>query len=130
MTEGPAGLQELLIASHELPWREKSLPGLHEKLLWRNEATGATIALVRFEQGVGIPTEHVHASNQFMYCLEGAYEYLERQLVLTPGCFYMNPKGNPHGPTIARSESTLLEIYDGPHYPTRPDWYTNDDDAR
>jgi 2,4'-dihydroxyacetophenone dioxygenase len=24
----------------------------------------------------------------------------------------------------------VLEIYDGPHYPQRPSWYANDEDAR
>lgn len=130
MTHVPEGLAELLTESEEIPWREKSLPGLYEKSLWRNDETGASIALVRFEEGVGIPRRHVHGSNQFMYCLEGRYEYLDPGLVLTPGSFYMNPKGNPHGPTIARTECVLLEIYDGPHYLERPDWYTNDEDAR
>ena len=50
--------------------------------------------------------------------------------MLTPGCFYCNPKGNVHGPTIAREESILVEIYDGPHYPQVPDWYTDEQDAR
>jgi 2,4'-dihydroxyacetophenone dioxygenase len=24
----------------------------------------------------------------------------------------------------------VVEIYDGPHYPQRPSWYANDEDAR
>lgn len=123
-------LGELLVAAGELEWRPKSLPGLWEKMLWRNEESGASIALIRFEQGVGIPERHVHASNQFMYCLSGAYEYTDSGLVLTPGLFYCNPKGNPHGPAVAREETIVLEIYDGPHYPQRPSWYTSDEDAR
>jgi 2,4'-dihydroxyacetophenone dioxygenase len=121
---------ELLVRAEDVPWREKSLAGLSEKVLWRDEDTGASIALIRFEQGVGIPDEHVHASNQFMYCLSGTYEYTATGLVLTAGSFYWNPKGHPHGPTLAREESVLLEIYDGPHYPQRPGWYTRDEDAR
>ena len=50
--------------------------------------------------------------------------------VLTPGCFYCNPKGNVHGPTLAHEETILLEMYDGPHYPQAPDWYTDAQDAR
>jgi 2,4'-dihydroxyacetophenone dioxygenase len=123
-------LSEILLATDALGWRAKSLPGLSEKMLWRNEKTAASIGLIRFEKGAGIPERHVHASNQFMFCLVGAYEYLESGLLLTPGCFYWNPKGNAHGPTIAREESVLLEIYDGPHYPQRPSWYESDEDAR
>jgi quercetin dioxygenase-like cupin family protein len=129
-TGQPPGVHELLIASDELPWWPKSLPGLSEKMLWRNEETGASIALVCCENGAGIPEPHRHASNQFMFCLSGAYEYTATGLLLTPGSFYWNPKGQVHGPTIAREESVLLEIYDGPHYPEKPPWYTDERDAR
>ncbi|MBN9474800.1 MAG: cupin domain-containing protein [Burkholderiales bacterium] len=123
-------LAEILIQSQDMPWREKSLKGLHEKMLWRDEATGASIAMIRFEKGVGIPSEHLHASNQFMYCLSGRYEYLSSGVTLTAGAFYCNPKGNVHGPTVAHEETIVIEIYDGPHYPQRPDWYASEQDAR
>jgi 2,4'-dihydroxyacetophenone dioxygenase len=51
-------------------------------------------------------------------------------VTLTPGSFYWNPKGNVHGPTLAHEETIVLEIYDGPHYPERPSWYSDDEDAR
>jgi hypothetical protein len=35
-----------------------------------------------------------------------------------------------HGPTIAHEDTVVMEIYDGPHYPERPPFYDNDDDAR
>ncbi len=65
--------------------------------LWRNEQTGASIALLDYEPGGGIPVKHSHASNQFMYCLDGEYEYTDSQLILRKGSFYMNPKDHPHG---------------------------------
>ena len=43
-----------------------------------------------------------------MYCLEGKYEYTKTKVVLTPGCFYCNPKGNVHGPTVAHEETILV----------------------
>ena len=51
-------------------------------------------------------------------------------VTLTAGSFYWNPKGNVHGPTLAHEETIVVEIYDGPHYPQRPSWYANDEDAR
>ena len=120
---GMPSLDEILIQSRDLPWREKSLKGISEKMLWRDEQTGASIALIRFEKGSGIPQPHLHAANQFMYCLEGRYEYTSTGVVLTPGCFYCNPKGNVHGPAIAHEDTVVVEIYDGPHYPQRPAWY-------
>ncbi|MFL9824303.1 cupin domain-containing protein [Rhodoplanes sp. SY1] len=125
-----AAFKEILIQTADMDWAAKSLAGLSQKMLWRNEETGASIGLVRFEKGAGVPEAHAHASNQFMFCLEGRYRYIPTGTTLTPGCFYWNPKGSVHGPTIAEETSVLLEIYDGPHYPVRPSWYTNDDDAR
>src|SRR5262252_6238187 len=75
--------EEILIDSKALPWREKSLKGVSEKMLWRNPQTGASIALIRFAQGAGIPSPHYHPSNQFMICLSGRYEYTQTGVVLT-----------------------------------------------
>ncbi len=123
-------LDELLIQSDSMPWREKSLKGISEKMLWRNEETGASIALIKFDKGAGIPQPHYHASNQFMFCLRGHYEYTASGVTLKAGSFYCNPKGNVHGPAVAREETVVVEIYDGPHYPYKPDWYTDEQDAR
>ena len=130
MGEAPRSEPEMLVDTAGLDWRPKSLAGVHEKLLWRDESTGASIALIRVERGVGIPEPHLHASNQFMFCLSGRYEYTATGTVLTAGSFYWNPKGNVHGPTIAREETVFLEVFDGPHYPERPGWYSDDRDAR
>jgi 2,4'-dihydroxyacetophenone dioxygenase len=64
-----------------------------------------------------------------MYCLEGKYEYIPTGLVLQAGSFYLNPKGMVHGPTIAHEDTIVVEIYDGPHYPTTPSWYSDERDA-
>ena len=87
LPEGAPSLVEILIQSENVEWREKSLKGIHEKMLWRNEKTGASIALIKFDKGSGIPQPHLHAANQFMFCLTGKYEYTSTGVVLTAGCF-------------------------------------------
>ena len=82
--------------------------------------TGGTISLLEYQKGGKIPVKHSHASNQFMHCLEGDYEYTDSNLRLKAGSFYMNPKDHPHDPTIAHERSVLIEIYDGPHYYEKP----------
>ena len=133
MQPTPAGapdMSELLLQADDMPWREKSLKGIAEKMLWRNEETGASIALIRFSKGAGIPKPHLHAANQFMFCLSGKYEYTSTGVTLVAGSFYCNPKGNVHGPAIAHEDTVVIEVYDGPHYPVQPDWYTDEADAR
>lgn len=122
--------REILLQTQDLEWVDKTLAGLSHKALWRNDETGASISLVCFRKGSGIPSRHSHASNQFMFCLKGRYTYLPTNLTLTEGSFYWNPKGSMHGPTLAEEECVLLEVYDGPHYPTQPEWYSSPDDAR
>ena len=105
-------------------WQTFDKLDLRQYVLWKHPQTGASIALLDFPKGSGIPTKHSHASNQFMYCLEGRYEYTDSRLVLQPGSFYANPKDHPHGPTLAHERSLLLEIYDGPHYYEMPNYHT------
>jgi 2,4'-dihydroxyacetophenone dioxygenase len=128
--EGLARFREILVQTDDLDWVDKTLAGLSQRMLWRDDESGASIALVRFQAGAGVPSPHAHASNQFMFCLRGRYAYLPTGLTLTAGSFYWNPKGCQHGPTRAEEESVLLEFYDGPHYPTQPDWYNSPEDAR
>jgi 2,4'-dihydroxyacetophenone dioxygenase len=116
--------KELLISQLD-PRKWTNIPaGFRIYTLWEDPKTGASIALFQIPKGKGVPTRHVHASNQFMYCLAGEYEYLSTGLVLKPGSFYMNPKGHPHGPTIARKDSLLIEMYDGPHYFELPSYHS------
>lgn len=106
-------------------WQSFEKFELKQYVLWEHPQTGASITLLDFPEGSGIATKHSHASNQFMYCLEGEYEYIDSDIVLTPGSFYMNPKDHPHGPTLARKRSLLIEIYDGAHYYEMPDFHTD-----
>jgi quercetin dioxygenase-like cupin family protein len=108
----------------EAQWQTYEKIGLRQYVLWKHPVTGASIALLDFAEGAGIPDRHSHASNQFMYCLEGEYEYTTTGIVLRPGSFYSNPKDHPHGPTHANKRSLLIEFYDGPHYYEMPSYQT------
>ncbi len=124
MAKRKAKTKELLIAQLD-PKRWKNIPaGFRIYTLFENPKTGASIALFEIPKGAGVPVRHKHASNQFMYCLKGRYEYTSTGLVLEPGSFYMNPKGHPHGPTVAHEDSLLIEMYDGPHYFERPSYHS------
>jgi hypothetical protein len=128
MTDSQIKSLEVLIDTNSLDpekWLQFPDYGFRQYFLWKNEATGASIALLDYDVGGGIPLKHSHASNQFMYCLDGEYEYTDSKLVLTRGSFYMNPKDHPHGPTIAHKRSILIETYDGPHYYEKPSFHTD-----
>ena len=127
--EALAKTLEVLVRTQDLDpakWLDFPEYGFRQYFLWKNLDTGASIALLDYQKGGRIPVKHSHASNQFMYCLEGDYEYTDSKLRLTPGSFYMNPKDHPHGPTIAHERSLLIEIYDGPHYYEKPVFHTDE----
>jgi len=120
--------REVLIKKGDLDpakWQQFEKIGLKQYIIWTHPETGASITLLDFPAGSGIPEKHSHASNQFMYCIEGKYEYTDSKLTLEPGDFYMNPKDHPHGPTKAHTRSLLIEIYDGPHYYGMPGYHTD-----
>ena len=120
---------EILINREDLDpdqWINFPEYGFRQYFLFKNTETGASIAILEYEKGGRIPVKHVHASNQFMYCLEGDYEYTHVGLRLKPGSFYMNPVGQAHGPPIAHERSVLIEIYDGPHYKEKPVFHTDE----
>lgn len=120
---------EVLIRSGDLdPDKWLNFPdyGLRQYFFWRHPDNKGSIALLEFDKGGRIPVKHIHASNQFMYCLEGDYEYTDTGIRLLPGSFYMNPKDHPHGPTLAHERSVLIEIYDGPHYYEKPVYHTDE----
>ena len=127
--EALAKTLEVMIRTQDLDpakWLDFPEYGFRQYFLWKNTDTGASIALLDYQKGGRIPVKHAHASNQFMYCLEGDYEYTDSRLRLTAGSFYMNPKDHPHGPTIAHERSLLIEIYDGPHYYEKPVFHTDE----
>jgi len=116
---------EMLITTLD-PQKWRNIPaGFRIYPLWEHPKTGASIALFECPKGVGVPVRHKHASNQFMYCLKGKYEYTATGITLEPGSFYMNPKGHHHGPTMAHEDSLLIEMYDGPHYFKRPVYHSD-----
>ena len=78
-------------------WVTVEQTGFRLYQFWEHPETGASIVLFDVPKGSGVPIKHAHASNQFMYCLKGEYEYTDSGLILRPGSFYMNPKDHPHG---------------------------------
>ncbi|KNE88446.1 hypothetical protein PSTG_18153 [Puccinia striiformis f. sp. tritici PST-78] len=100
---------EILLQLAELEpdqWIDFPEFGFRQYFLWKNPHTGASIAVLKYEKGGRIPIKHVHASNQFMYCLEGDYEYTDSKIRLRAGAFYMNPKDQ-----LLQQESPLTTVY-------------------
>ena len=122
VSDRASGSTEYIVKTED-GWITKGVDGHTVRPLWTDPVTQFSVALVRFKKGSGVPGAHKHASNQFMYCIQGRYEYASTGVTLEPGSFYHNPKDSVHGPTIAHEDCLLIEIYDGPAYYERPAYY-------
>ena len=59
--------KEIVIDTENLnpdEWLEFPEYGFRQYFLWRNPDTGASMAILDFKAGGGIPIKHSHASNQ------------------------------------------------------------------
>ena len=93
-------------------WIPGPYPGVELLVLHKNEATGGVAVLRKFKAGTTVPA-HVHPSaNEFAYVLSGEWE--ESGTTYSTGAFFFAPRGERHGPHVARTEVISLTVFDGP----------------
>ena len=93
-------------------WQTGPYPGVELLFLHKNDATGGVAVLRKFHAGVTVPA-HVHPqANESVYILSGEWE--ESGVTYKAGTFFHAPKGQPHGPHVAKTEVVSLTIFDGP----------------
>ena len=111
-----------------LPWE-----GVHNKVLFFDRVSGATIELARVEKGARFP-EHYHTTVQTLFLVSGLLRTGSGD-VIEPGTFNVIPAGQLHGPFIAEEESVQLKYFsavpvyimaDGRTYIYRDDGHTID----
>jgi quercetin dioxygenase-like cupin family protein len=96
----------------EKEWQPGPYPGVDLMLLHKSEVTGGVVVLRRFQAGITIPA-HIHPqANEHAFILSGEWE--ESGVVYTTGTFLFAPKGELHGPHLARTEVISLTMFDGP----------------
>jgi len=93
-------------------WEPGPYPGVELMLLHKNEQTGGVTVLRKFHAGVTIPA-HIHPlANELVYVLSGEWE--ESGTVYSNGAVFFAPRGQAHGPHVARTEVVSLTMFDGP----------------
>lgn len=96
----------------EKKWQPGPYAGVELMVLHKNEQTGGVTILRKFAAGTTVPAHtHPHA-NETAYVLSGQWE--ESGSVYSTGACFFAPKGQSHGPHIAKSEVISLTIFDGP----------------
>jgi quercetin dioxygenase-like cupin family protein len=93
-------------------WKPGPYPGVELLVLHTNETTGGLTVLRKFHAGATIPA-HIHSqANEFAYVLSGEWE--ESGVTYSSGSFFFAPRGERHGPHVAKTEVVSLTIFDGP----------------
>jgi quercetin dioxygenase-like cupin family protein len=93
-------------------WKPGPYPGVELLVLHQNEQTGGVTVLRKFLAGVTVPA-HIHPqANETAYILSGQWE--ESGVIYSPGTCFFAPKGELHGPHVAKTEVISLTIFDGP----------------
>ena len=102
----------------EDPPRGYYLADVKQKLLWKDEKTGATWALIKFPVGVA-DRLHTHPeANQFSFPLSGEVEMADGSIVELNGkAASITLKGEKHGRTNFTKETISLFYWDGPPDP-------------
>lgn len=93
-------------------WQPGPYPGVELMVLHKNESTGGVAVLRKFHAGVAVPAHTHPQANEFVYVLSGEWE--ESGVVYSTGAFFFAPKGERHGPHVARTEVISLTVFDGP----------------
>ena len=96
----------------EKEWQTGPYEGVELKVLRKDESTGGVTVLRKFHAGTTIPA-HIHPdANETAYVLSGEWE--ESGTVYTEGTMFYAPRGEAHGPHVARTEVVSLTVFDGP----------------
>ena len=103
---------QYIALAQDKEWQPGPYEGVDLKPLHKNETTGGVVVLRRFKAGVTIPA-HIHPdANEWAYVLSGEWEESGEEFAAGP--LFHAPKGEAHGPHIARTEVVSLTIFDGP----------------
>ena len=106
------GMFQHVALAKDKSWQSGPYPGVELLVLHKNDVTGGVTVLRKFKQGVTVPA-HVHpVANESVYILSGEWE--ESGVTYSSGAFFFAPRGERHGPHIAKTEVISLTIFDGP----------------
>jgi 2,4'-dihydroxyacetophenone dioxygenase len=101
----------------EDPPRGYYLTDVKQKVLWEDEKTGATMALIKFPVGVSDKIHSHPEANQLCLALSGAAELTEGEAIPLKDVFVHFPRGERHGATNWTEEGIVLFYWDGPPRP-------------
>ena len=88
------------------------VPGLQERILATDPATGVATRMLRFEPGTNTSAAgaQVHPFWEEVYIVEGSLHDLTLDKVFAQGTYACRPPGMPHGPWVAPDGCLTFEV--------------------
>ncbi len=103
---------QYITLARDKAWQPGPYPGVELLVLHKNAATGGVAVLRKFHAGATIPAHTHPLANELVYILSGDWE--ESGVTYTAGAVFFAPKGERHGPHVARNEVVSFTVFDGP----------------
>jgi quercetin dioxygenase-like cupin family protein len=103
---------QYVVLAKDKSWQPGPYPGVELMVLHKNDSTGGVTVLRKFRAGVTVPAHTHPLANESVYVLSGEWE--ESGVVYSTGACFFAPKGEAHGPHVARTEVISLTVFDGP----------------
>lgn len=107
MKDLPAAFTQLGLHSKH-SWRPLPWKGTHNKVLYFDRVSGATIELAKIEKGADFP-EHYHPSVQTLFLVSGKLR--SNGTIIEAGTFNVIPAGQLHGPFHGEEESITFKFF-------------------
>ncbi|HMV53721.1 MAG TPA: cupin domain-containing protein [Rhodocyclaceae bacterium] len=90
----------------EVGWEPTGLAGVSLRRLSGDAATGASVALYKFEPGATVPAHWHSAADETGYVLSG--DFIENGMPFGPGTVLYGKAGTLHGPHHTKSGCIVL----------------------
>jgi anti-sigma factor ChrR (cupin superfamily) len=108
----PAELASRFVDVQGLPWEKTRYPGIEQKTLLVDRATGLLTALMRMAPGAHLP-DHEHVKIEQTYVLEGSLVCPEGEC--HAGQFVWRPAGSRHEAWAGPRGGLFLAIFQAPN---------------
>jgi quercetin dioxygenase-like cupin family protein len=94
--------------SKDKTWQPGPYAGVELMVLHKSPTTGGVTVLRKFKAGVTVPAHTHPEANETAYVLSGEWE--ESGVTYTTGTLFFAPKGERHGPHVAKTEVISLDL--------------------
>jgi anti-sigma factor ChrR (cupin superfamily) len=108
----PAGLASRFVEVQSMPWEQTRYPGVEQKTLLIDRASGLLTALMRMAPGAHLP-DHQHVKIEQTYVLEGTLVCPEGEC--RAGQFVWRPAGSRHEAWAGPQGGLFLAIFQAPN---------------